>query len=190
MLADLTDAGLEAKAKRIAAQAAQAAQERENQKRADAVQTAAEARTRAAVEAAAATITREAEEFYRESMVAAGHMDNAAAEAEWAREVARRDAARAADKATEERAAWLASKAEERVKDMELAVDLAAAQFRALAERFGVVLTADQQAAIATAVAEEVRALAPALAPAPAPAPALAPDLAPAPVKSRKRKAA
>ena len=184
LLADLTDAGLEAKAKRIAAQAAQAAQERENQKRALAVQTAAEARTRAAVEAAAAVLTREAEEFYRQEMLAARHMDNAAADAEWSREVARREAVRAADKATEERSAWLTSKAEEKVKDLTLSIDLAAAQFRALADRFGVVLTADQQGAIAAAVAAEVRALVPAPAPAPAPA------LAPAPVKSRKRKAA
>ena len=180
LLADLTDAGLEAKAKRLASEAAKAAQERENQKRALVVQTAAEARTRAAVEAAAAVLTREAEEFYRESMRAASVMDNAAAEAEWAREVARREAVRAADKATEEKAAWIAGKAQEKVKDLTLSVDLAAAQFRALADRFGVVLTADQQAAIAAAVAAEVRALVP------APAPALAP----APVKSRKRKAA
>ncbi len=176
LLVDLTDAGIEAKAARIATESAKAAQERENQKRAAAIQTAAEARVREAVEAAAATLTREAEEFYRESMAAARVMDNAAADAEWSREVARRDAARAADKATEEKAAWLEAKAQEKVKDMALSTDLAAAQFRALAERFGVVLTADQQAAIAARVAEEVRAL--------APAPALA--LAPAPVKSRK----
>ena len=180
LLADLTDAGLEAKARRIATEAAKAAQERENAKREAAVQTAAEARTRAAVEAAAATLTREAEEFYRESMLAARHMDNAAAEAEWSREVARRGAARAADKAAEERSAWLEAKAADKVKDLTLSIDLAAAQFRALAERFGVVLTTEQQAAIAAHVAEEVRAL----------APAPAPVLAPAPVKSRKRRAA
>ena len=186
MLADLTDAGLEAKGRRIAAETAKAAQERENAKRAAAVQAAAEARTRAAVEAAAAVLTREANEFYRESMLAARHMDNAAADAEWAREVARRDAARATVEAAAEKAAWLEAKAEEKVKDLGLAVDLAAAQFRALAARFGVVLTDDQQAAIAAHVAEEVRALAPAPAPALAPAPAPAPALAPAPVKSRK----
>lgn len=180
LLADLTDAGVEAKARRIAAEAAKAAQERENQKRAAAVQSAAEARTRAAVEEAAAVLTREAEEFYRESMLAARVMDNAAADAEWAREVARRDAARAAETAAAEKAAWLEAKAEERVRDLTLSIDLAAAQFRALAERFGVVLTPDQQAAIAAHVAEEARAL--------APAPATV--LAPAPIKSRRRKVA
>lgn len=162
LLTDLTDAGLEEKAKRIAAQAAQAAQDRENQKRAAAIQTAAEARTRDAVEAAAAVLTREANEFYRESMRAASVMDNSAANAEWSREVARREAAHAADKAQADKAAWLEAKAADKVKDLTLSVDLAAAQFRALAERFGVVLTADQQAAITSAVTAEVRALAPA----------------------------
>ena len=184
LLAELTDAGIEAKARRIATEAAKAAQERENQKRAAAIQTAAEARTRAAVEAASATLTREAEEFYRQEMLAARVMDNGASEAEWSREVARRDAARAAETAAAEKSAWLEAKAEEKVKDLTLSIDLAAAQFRALAERFGVVLTTEQQAAIAAHVAAEVRALAP------APAPAPAPSLAPSPVKSRKRKAA
>ncbi len=178
LLADLTDAGIEAKAKRIATETAKASQERENARRAAAIQTAAEARVREAVEAAAATLTREAEEFYRQEMLAARVMDNTAADAEWSREVARRITARAADKAQADKTAWLASKAEEKVKDLTLAVDIAAAQFRALADRFGVVLTPEQQAAIAAHVAEEVRALAL------APAPALA--LAPAPVKSRK----
>ena len=179
-LSDLTDAGQKAAQERAAADAARIAQDKANAAAAARTEKAVSDRLTDAAKAAALSLDREVADAYRAAHQHGASMDNGAADAEWAREVARRESARAADKAQADKVAWIEAKAADKVKDLTLSIDLAAAKFRALAERFGVVLTADQQAAIAAAVAEEVRAL----------APALAPDLAPAPVKIRKRKAA
>ena len=153
-LADLTDAGQRAAAERAAARAALEAQERANEAARGRTEKAVNDRLADAAKAAALALDREVAEAFRLSHLHGASMDNTAAPRAF-EALARADAATAAATAANEaRLAQLDRWAVQKAADV--ADEEALRLFLALASRFGVTLTGDQEAQARRASAQEV----------------------------------
>ena len=153
-LTDLTDAGQQAAAERAAARAALEAQERANAAAAARTEKAVSDRLADAAKAASLALDREVMEAYRMAHLHGASMDNTAAPRAF-EALALADAqaqaqaqAQAARQAQLDR--WAAQKADDAADEEALRL------FLALASRFGVTLTGDQEAQARRASAGEV----------------------------------
>lgn len=153
-LSDLTDAGQKAAQERAAAEAARIAQERANAAAAARTEKAVSDRLADAAKAAALDLDREVMEAYRMAHLHGASMDNTAAPRAF-EALARADAqAQAQAQAESARLVqldrWAAQKAADAADEEALRL------FLALASRFGVTLTGDQEAQARRASAQEV----------------------------------
>lgn len=153
-LADLTDEGQRRAAERAAARAAEEAQERANEAAQARTEKAVSDRLADAAKAAAAALDREVAEAYRMAHLHGASMDNSAAPRAFeALAQAQADAAAAAaadDARLAQLDRWAAQKAADAADEEALRL------FLALATRFGVTLTGDQEAQARRASAQGV----------------------------------